>query len=286
MKKLILALLTTTALTVSAMETVILVNPYKPGGGGDQITQVLKPILEKNGVVIETLYTKSCEQGLKILKENKKNSLLIVHSSSYGTDCIVDHSKDNIDLFSSMTNTSTYLCSSPGKTITDLAAPGLRIGTTADSTKVYLDLVLKNFKVAHSIKVVPYNTSGEVARAATVGDIDLWFASGPSDRLIAAGASCFAASTKDNLRGYPYIGSLTTKENKFLELPSILALFQEHGNIDPKVKTAFVSAFQSEEFKSFLLDRKSTHSGIGTNGDTKRDFELIKKIATEINAPK
>jgi len=272
-----------------AAEKITWVLPYGPGGGTDQVIQQLRPLIEARGHEVEVKYLKSCSQALDILHQNKPNTVLNANSNVFepgnpDAQCVMDADKDGIVLFKGLNSNPLYFCTAPGKQmgVVGLSTGEHRVGVVSEMQLLkYVDYILTNLTREHDVKIVPYRGGGQIVRAARSGDIDLWFGGSQITVFDKDEISCFGASIKNDPRGYPFVGEITTKGDTLTEFSLINLLWVKEGMISPDVAESFSAAVNSPEFKKYLEEKKRD-AVTSSNAELMKQLEELNVLFTSI----
>lgn len=280
MKKLLTTLLFSAIATASlASEKLTFINPYSPGGGNDQTIQALKPSLERKGYNVETTYLKSCNQSIDLLQQSDDpNTYLMFPNTAVSSIpgeayCHLEMTNlENMKLLTSVFTGGLYLCSAPGKNITDydFLNKELKVAVTTDFSMRYLKSTLSKFD--NKLTLIPYRNTGTLIRAVNAGDVDLWFSSS-INVLQKEDTKCFGSTFKDNLQKIKFIGEYTPEGSDYKEYKTMWLIFTK--NVTDDQKELFKYALSSEEVKAFLNSRASVHTGILVDPTGKNDLTYI-----------
>jgi tripartite-type tricarboxylate transporter receptor subunit TctC len=265
---------------VAWAEKITVVIPHPPGGGLDQVMQVIKSAAQRQGNEIEIQYHKSCAEAIEVVRRGDKNTFLNIASDVYDpknpeAKCVLDSDKDKIQVWGSPVSSPYYFCSAPDKkfTLAEMSAQPQKVGVvSAPDLMAYLGYALTNTKQPNQIQVTPYRGGGEIVKAARAGDIDLWFGASqirafPSDQIV-----CYGSSVKNDPRGIPFIGDLVKSGVNIPEFPLVNVLMAVPGNVSKTADSALKAAINSEELKAYVA---KNFMAAGTFDGNKLHNELV-----------
>lgn len=254
---------------------------YPPGGGTDAVSKIIQSQISQHGVDIELVYLKTCSDAIKFIRNNPE-SFMMGPTTDYnpsGTgQCILNAENDGIKLYTSVSLASIPFCARPGLNIAEneLWNQPLTLGVSSDQVvPFYFQHFLNNTLQPHNIRIVRLTGGGAIIRAAMAGDIDLWAAIGPADRLISEGAKCFRSTFKND--SLPFIGELTSQGNNFPELPMNFVLWHT-GSVDDRVNQAFIDVLGSNQYAEAIASRFYIHTGIGVGNSAAAQLTEIKNL--------
>jgi len=288
MKKTLVSLLiagATAMASANASNTVEFVYYYGPGGGTDQQTSALIPSLKQEGVVTKKTFLKSCAEAVNYIKNNRNAFLVSITGDFAEADSNRCPGRDSVagaNLFSTVGDTPFMFCVSPHNntlTLDDLAKSETDRPTaliTSDISWFLFDHFMKTAKQPLNLKIVPYKGAADTRTAVLSGNVDVFYAGGPSVGLAQQGATCLASSSTTNWAGVPSLAELST-DTDFPDVSMSTELWYV-GEVDDDVRNAITRAMANDNFKDRLHKLNVSHSGVGIGVSSSDQLKSMKEI--------
>ena len=249
---------------VAWAEKITVAIPNPPGGGLDQVMQVIKSAAQRQGTEIEIQYHKSCAEAIAFVRQKGKNTFLHIPSDVYDpknpdAKCALDSDKDGLHVWGSSASSPYYFCSAPGKKLSFdkmLALPRKAGVASAPDLMAYFGHVISNTKQPNQILVTPYRGGGEIVKAGQAGDIDMWFGASQIRAFPADQITCYGSSVRNDPRGFEFVGNLTKESALVPEYALVNVLLTNPKNLSTPAAKAMAAAINSPELREYMDKNK------------------------------
>lgn len=227
-----------------------------PGSGDHRMIMALAPVAAKDGVKFDIKFNQGCRQVVEDLAKSSGPALAVTPGPLYypgrkDVECFFPEDSAQQLNFVGVMESSINWCSAPGQShsVKDLqSGRPIRVAVGKDSAP-YLKRMVETMGNNHQIRVLIYRGTGDIIRASTAGDIDMWFSASAIRQQ--PEARCLGASTRKNVFNLPFLGDVINRPQQFPEVSDVVALASYRDRLSVQDQQSLRKWLNSEEFESW-----------------------------------
>jgi hypothetical protein len=227
-----------------------------PGSGDHRMIMALAPVAAKDNVKFDIKFNQGCRSVVEDLAKSPDPALAVTPGPLYypgrkDTECFFPEDSAQQLHFIGVMESSINWCSVPGQSysLKDLqSGRSIRVAVGKDSAP-YLQRMVETMGAKKQVRVLIYRGTGDIIRASTAGDIDMWFSASAIRQQ--PGVHCVGASTRKNVFNLPFLGDVINRPQQFPEVSDVVALASYRDRLSAQDQQQLRKWLNSEEFQSW-----------------------------------